>query len=96
MGFRFQRSIKLFPGLKINLSKSGIGWSAGVRGAHTGVDAKGRRYTSVGIPGTGLSWRETQHSGHRPARKSGAMRGFLLGLIVAGAVALLVFFARRL
>ena len=95
MGFRFQRSIKLFPGLKINLSKSGIGWSAGVRGARTGVDAKGRRYTSVGIPGTGLSWRETQHSGPRPARKSGAMRGFLLGLIVAGAVALLVFFARR-
>ncbi len=33
-------------------------WAA--RGAHFGVDAPGRRYTSVELPGTGLSWRESK------------------------------------
>jgi hypothetical protein len=41
----------------INLSKSDAGFSTGIRGLRTGVDAKGRRYSSVGLPGTGLSWR---------------------------------------
>ena len=61
MGLRFQRRIKLFPGVRINLSKSGVGVSVGDRGAHFGIDSRGRRYTSVGLPGTGLSWREYQH-----------------------------------
>jgi hypothetical protein len=61
MGLRFQRRIKVFPGVRINLSKSGGGVSVGGRGAHFGIDSRGRRYTSVGLPGTGLSWREYQH-----------------------------------
>jgi hypothetical protein len=55
---RFQRSIKLFPGLRLNLSKSGLGISAGVRGLRLGVDSKGRSYVNAGIPGTGLSVRK--------------------------------------
>ena len=58
MGLCSQRRIKLMPGLHLNLSQSGIGISAGVRGAHVGVTARGQRYTSVGLPGIGLSWRE--------------------------------------
>jgi hypothetical protein len=65
VGFRFQRRIKVFPGLTINLSKSGVGFSAGVRGLHTGIDAKGRRYTSASLPGTGLSWRGYRKTGLR-------------------------------
>ena len=60
MGFRFQRRIKVLPGLSINLSKSGVGFSAGVRGFHTGIDSKGRRYVSASLPKTGISWREYQ------------------------------------
>lgn len=60
MGFRFQRRIKILPGLAINVSKSGIGFSAGGRGFHAGIDAKGRRYTSASLPGTGISWRQYQ------------------------------------
>ena len=60
MGFRFQRRIKILPGLTINLSKSGVGFSVGARGFHTGIDSKGRRYTSTSLPGTGVSWREYQ------------------------------------
>ena len=61
MGLRFQRRIKVFPGVRINLSKCGVGLSVGGRGAHFGIDSRGRRYTSVGLPGTGDSWREYQH-----------------------------------
>ena len=67
MGFRFQRRIKIFPGVHLNLSKSGVGFSAGVRGFHVGVDAKGRRYTSAGLPGTGISWREYHKKAEQPS-----------------------------
>ena len=30
----------------------------GGRGAHIGVTARSQRYTSIGVPGTGVSWRE--------------------------------------
>jgi hypothetical protein len=55
---RFHRSIKIFPGLRLNLSKSGLGLTAGVRGLKVGIDAKGRSYVNAGIPGTGLSVRQ--------------------------------------
>lgn len=58
MGLRFQRRVKILPGLHLNLSKSGLGLSVGVRGAHLGITARGQHYASVGLPGTGVSWRE--------------------------------------
>jgi hypothetical protein len=57
MGFRFQRRIRIAPGVRLNLSKSGIGGSVGRRGLRLGVDARRKRYFSVGLPGTGLSYR---------------------------------------
>jgi len=60
MGLRFQRRVKLLPGVHLNLSMSGVGVSVGGRGAHIGVTARGQRYTSVGLPSTGISWREYQ------------------------------------
>ena len=53
MAWRFRRSLKLGP-LRLNFSKSGIGYSAGVRGFHVGQNAKGTRYTAASIPGTGI------------------------------------------
>jgi len=53
---RFSKRLKFGP-VNINLSGSGVGASFGVRGARVGVDAKGKAYSSLGIPGTGLSQR---------------------------------------
>jgi hypothetical protein len=53
MGWSLRRSKKVGP-FRINLSKSGIGLSAGVKGLRVGRDAKGRTYSSVSIPGTGF------------------------------------------
>jgi len=57
MGFRFRKSIKLFPGIRINLSKSGVSTSVGVPGATVNFSDKGTR-TTVGLPGTGMSYSE--------------------------------------
>ncbi len=65
MGLRFQRRV-IFPGLYLNLSCSGIGFSVGTRGAHIGITGRGQRYWSVGAPGTGLSWRQYEHQAKRP------------------------------
>jgi hypothetical protein len=58
MGFRFQKRIRLFKGVTLNLSKSGTSVSVGGRGAS--LNLKGDKITgTVGVPGTGLSYRET-------------------------------------
>lgn len=55
MGFRFSKSIRLGKFLRLNLSKSGIGLSAGVKGARLSLGKRGARAT-FSLPGTGLSW----------------------------------------
>lgn len=57
MGFRFQRRVNLGAGFRLNLSKSGIGFSWGIPGLRIGRNARGRRTASVGVPGTGVSYR---------------------------------------
>ena len=57
MGLRFQRRMRILPGVRLNLSASGVGLSVGTRGAHIGITSRGQRYWSAGIPGTGLSVR---------------------------------------
>ena len=54
MPFRFRKSFKILPGVKINLSKSGVSTSLGGRGASVNLGKRGIR-TTVGIPGTGIS-----------------------------------------
>src|SRR5216117_2830786 len=55
MGFRFRRLFRKEP-FHLTLSKSGIGWSVGFPGVRYGVGGNGRRYISIGIPGTGFYW----------------------------------------
>ncbi|GEM_PF-4038449 len=70
MGFRFQRRIKIAPGARVNISKSGVSTSIGPRGASVTVGKRGVR-AHVGIPGTGLSYSEQLTKKRRPAGKSG-------------------------
>ncbi len=70
--FRFYRRVSIFPGLSVNISKSGPSLSVGVRGAHVTVGRKGVRKT-VGIPGTGIYYTSYKgyhtgfHSAHQEA-----------------------------
>lgn len=56
MGFRFRRSVRIAPGLRVNFGKKGMSLSAGRRGA-TVTFGKNGVYGNVGIPGSGLSYR---------------------------------------
>ncbi len=73
MGFRFYRRKQLFPGLRLNLSRSGPSLTLGVRGAHVTVGRRGMTRT-VGIPGTGMFYTSRHghhtgvHNGHSAAR----------------------------
>ncbi|WP_295163374.1 DUF4236 domain-containing protein [Selenomonas sp. F0473] len=54
MGWRFRKSFKILPGIKINIGKQGVsGISIGPRGAHLNIGRNGTT-VSTGIPGTGL------------------------------------------
>ncbi len=55
MGFRFRKSFRIAKGVKLNLSKSGFGISTGIKGMRVGFGPRGG-YTSIGIPGTGISF----------------------------------------
>lgn len=59
MGFSFRKSIKLGGGVRLNLSKSGIGASWGVKGFRVTKPAKGKARARASIPGTGLSYSTT-------------------------------------
>lgn len=53
MGFRFRKSMKSGP-FRLNASKKSVGASWGFPGFRVGISLDGRRYFSIGIPGTGL------------------------------------------
>jgi hypothetical protein len=80
MGLRFHRVFSILPGVRINVSKSGLSTSVGPRGADVNVGRHGVT-TNAGIPGTGLSYRQ----------KIGS-RGSKLGVIaLVGALAFAAF-----
>lgn len=57
MGWRFSKRIRIFKGLSINFSKTGTSFTVGRRGATLNV--RGDKVTAnVGIPGTGISYRQ--------------------------------------
>jgi hypothetical protein len=63
MGWRFRQSFKVIPGLRLNLSRSGL--SATIGGAPFTVNVGTHGITgTASIPGTGISYRE--HVGFEP------------------------------
>ena len=74
MGFRFQRRIKIIPGVTLNVGKRGVSTPIGRRGAHITFGQNGVR-TTVGIPGTGSLIRRFQSLRMRWRRGAGRRRG---------------------
>jgi TM2 domain-containing membrane protein YozV len=73
MPFRFRKSINLGGGVRLNLSKSGIGMSAGVKGFRVGIGPRGGRI-SASIPGTGIGYSTGFWGKRRAGRTLGAVR----------------------
>lgn len=85
MGFRFQKRLRIFKGLTVNLSKSGTSWSVGRPGATVNL-RRGKLTGNVGIPGTGMSYRQ------RLGDSSGAgwIKALLVVIIIVGVASALL------
>lgn len=96
MGLRYRKSIKLGP-VRINLSKSGIGYSYGVKGYRVTHKSNGGVRTTASIPGTGISHvKEYSSAGTSPKRepeKSSAgnvLKVIFIGFFIAVAIVALL------
>lgn len=69
MGIRFRKSIKLAPGVRMNLSGSGISFGLGPRGASVSIGKRGA-YLNTGLPGTGFHMRQKIGGSNRGNNKS--------------------------
>jgi len=76
MGFTYRKSVSIGP-FRVNVGRSGVGYSVGGKGFRTGVSSQGKRYSTFSVPGTGLGYR-TEHKG----------RGCLL--VAAGLIAVTI------
>ena len=70
MGLRFRKSIQLIPGVRLNIGTTGVSISTGVRGFRKTFHSSGRVTTSVGIPGTGLSYVTSKKMGGSAQRSN--------------------------
>lgn len=67
MGFRMRKSINIAPGVRLNVSRSGVGYSVGGKGVRVTKHANGRVSRTLSIPGTGLSHHATISPGRSRA-----------------------------
>jgi len=81
MGFRFRKSIRVLPGVRINLSGKGASLSVGRPGATVNFSQRGTRVTA-GLPGTGLSWSQQLGRGRAPQRSQSGNRTESLSAIL--------------
>jgi hypothetical protein len=51
MAWYIRKSLRINKLLRLNLSKSGLGFSVGVKGARVGINSQGKAYTHVGRHG---------------------------------------------
>lgn len=75
MGLRFRKSVNFGP-LRLNFSKSGVGYSVGGKGFRVTKTATGRTRTTASIPGTGISYvKETTGARSSGERVTGGTTG---------------------
>lgn len=71
MGWRFQKRVRVIPGITLNFSRKGVSTSIGRRGARVTL-GHGKTRSTVGIPGTGISHTTiTSNKGRARSRQQG-------------------------
>lgn len=75
MGVRFRKSINICKGAKVNIGKTGASLTLGTKGFHHTIHTSGKKTTSAGIPGTGLSYVSTSGIGKRCSSGSESTTG---------------------
>lgn len=78
-GFRLRRSVKIAPGVRLNIGKKSMGISAGVKGMRVSTNTRTGSRMSVGVPGTGLRYEQSlngskKHSSSRASVSNSTSR----------------------
>ncbi|MES1992425.1 MAG: DUF4236 domain-containing protein [Pseudomonadota bacterium] len=87
MGLRFQKRIRLAPGLFLNVSKRGVSLSYGRPGATVNIGGKGGPRATVGLPGTGVSYTARLPSATPSMQGRGWLKRLAILVLIAFAVA---------
>ena len=72
MGWNYRKRIRIAPGVKLNISKSGVSTTIGGKGASINVGKNGA-YLNTSIPGTGWYNRQKISTGKKSYRFSGVL-----------------------
>jgi len=82
MGLRFHKSLKVLPGVRLNLNKGMPSISLGGKGVTFNISKNGEK-TTLGLPGSGLSYSTTTSSKTGNKGRISAVVLLILGAIVA-------------
>lgn len=91
MAIRFRKSLKIAPGIRLNISKTGVSASIGRKGAMVNVSKRGTRVTA-GLPGTGLSASHLFKAGASRNHQAAAAPTFRDSLVGLGLILLIFLF----
>lgn len=61
MGLSFRKSISILPSLRLNIGKSGLSVSAGVKGLRASINTKGQVRGTASLPGTGVRYTKSKN-----------------------------------
>lgn len=94
MGWRVRRSVKIFPGLRMNVGSRGVSsFSFGGRGVTVNIGKRGTK-TTYSLPGTGISY-QTKTQPLSKVSQSNTSRRPMGAYVVVGIVAMVGYFALR-
>lgn len=94
MGLRFRKSILVGKHSRVNLSKSGVGFSTGVKGLRFTRTASGKNRVTASIPGTGISYQKDLGGGKKKGGSPQQMNLFaILAIVVIVVLAVLLYLA---
>lgn len=91
MGLRVHRRIRILPGIAVNVGATGVSVSVGGRGRTLNISKRGT-YGTVGIPGTGISYRQRlapPAAGGRAASPRAGLIALVLAVMFIACVSLL-------
>ena len=83
MGLNFHKSVKVNDNTRVNLSKKSASVTMGTKGVHHTVSTSGRQTTTIGIPGTGLSYTTSSGSKSKKGSKSKVVISAICSVIAA-------------
>lgn len=91
MSYRFRESIKLFKGVRLNLSKTGVSLSIGSAPYTMTIGKRGLKHT-VSIPNTGLSFAHTDQYSKIDNPKKSSFLLSIISLVFKGIIIAIILF----